>query len=170
MQHLIRRASTAADWDDALALLHDHLEWIRARTAFDLLVEQPAFAHELDHIAEHYATEGAVLFLAEWRAMAVGTVALHDCGDGSAELKRMYVRPVARGRGIADGLVRAAAAAATELGCDRIWLETLRGPMDPAIAVYRRNGFVESAERAPTLGIPGVVVMERPVDAARCCA
>ena len=50
---------------------------------------------------------------------------------------------------------------ATERQCHTVWLETVRGAMDPAIAVYRRTGFAESATRPPTLSVDGVIVMER---------
>jgi ribosomal protein S18 acetylase RimI-like enzyme len=73
----------------------------------------------------------------------------------------MYVRPIARGRGIADRLIEVAVADAIGRQCHTLWLETVRGVMDPAIAVYLRNGFVESSTRPPTLSVDGVIVMER---------
>ncbi len=42
--------------------------------------------------------------------------------------------------------------------------------MDPAIAVYRRNGFAESSTRPPTLNVDGVIVMERILSAVTRCA
>ncbi len=50
-----------------------------------------------------------------------------------------------------------------------MWLKTIRGPMDPAIAVYRRHGFLEVADRRPTLDVNGVVVMERALADRRRC-
>jgi GNAT superfamily N-acetyltransferase len=165
----IRQASTDRDWREAAALLHDHVEWMRGHTGFDPVAEQPELATELSRVAEHYGSADGTLFLAEWHSISVGTVAIRDQHDGSAELKRMYVRPVARGRGVADGLLAAAVADAAERGCRTVWLETVRGPMDRAISVYRRHGFVE-ASRAPTLHMRGVVVMELAIDAVRRCA
>ena len=82
----------------------------------------------------------------------------------------MYVRPVARGRGIADQLIEAAVAGATERQCHTVWLETVRGAMDPAIAMYRRNGFIESSSRPTTLSTEGAIVMERILSVASRCA
>jgi GNAT superfamily N-acetyltransferase len=164
----IRRAVTDADWQQAVALLHDHIEWMRAWTDFEPLAEQPSLADELERLADHYSTDDAAMFLADWQQACVGTVAVKCRDDGAAELKRMYVRPVARGRGLADRLVDAAVDFAAERGCIGVWLETVRGPMDPAIAVYRRNGFGTSS-RPATLTMPGIIVMERPI-AARCPA
>lgn len=163
----IRRASEDADWQQAVALLHDHVEWMRAWTDFDPVAEQPSLAAELDRLAEHYGTENAAVLLADLRATCVGAVAIRCHADGSAELKRMYVRPVGRGRGVADRLVEAAVAFAAQRGCRSVWLETVRGSMEAAIAVYRRNGFADAPGRVATLSMKGVVVMERPLTAIR---
>jgi GNAT superfamily N-acetyltransferase len=163
----IRRAVTDADWEHAVALLHDHVEWMRMSTDFDPVAEQPSLAHELERLADHYGGEDAAMYLATLGAACVGTVAIRCGGDGCAELKRMYVRPVARGRGVAGRLVETGVAFAAARGCRRVWLETVRGPMDAAIAVYRRHGFVPATARAATLSMAGVVVMERSLVAVR---
>lgn len=160
----IRRVLSVADWVQAAALLHDYVEWIQAAARIDPLVEQPCFAVELATLAKHYARPDSWLFIAYRGDLAVGTVAVRRHGDGSAELKRLYVRRLARGAGVADGLVARALAVAAGWGCDRIWLESLRGVMDPAIAVYRRNGFLEIDGPGRTLDVEGLVVMECRID------
>ena len=157
----VRRASTGADWREATALLSDYVEWVRGWTGVDPVAEQPQLHTELSCLADHFATDDAALYIAAWQAIAVGAVAIRVEPDGSAELKRMYVRPVARGRGIADRLIAAAVAGATERQCHTAWLQTLRGAMDPAIAVYRRNGFAESSTRPVTLSMECAIIMER---------
>jgi GNAT superfamily N-acetyltransferase len=159
MMFTVRQASTSADWHQATALLHDYIAWVRGCTDIDPIAAQPRLNAELAFLADHYPTDAAALYLVDWQAIAVGVVAIRAHPDGTAELKRMYVRPIARGRGIADRLIDAAVAGATERRCHTVWLETLRGAMDPAIAVYRRNGFVESATAPPTLSMDGAVVM-----------
>jgi GNAT superfamily N-acetyltransferase len=166
----IRRAVNDADWQEAVALLHDHVEWMRAWTDFDPIAEQPSLVDELERLDVHYRSRSSAMFLASWRTTCVGTVAIRCHDDGSAELKRMYVRPVARGRGVADRLVGVAVDFASDHGCCDVWLETLRGPMDPAIALYRRNGFAEAPAREATLDMPGVVVMERRLPTTSRCA
>ena len=165
----VHRASTADDWRQATALLHDYVEWLRSWTDIDPLA-QPQLQTELGGLADQYATDDAALYLVDWQAIAVGAVAIRVQPDGSAELKRMYVRPVARGRGIADRLIDAAVTDATERQCHTLWLETVRGAMDPAIAVYRRNGFTESSLRPRTLHVDGAIVMERSLGVASRCA
>ena len=166
----VHRASTDADWREATALLYDYVEWVRGWTGIDPVDEQPQLHAELERLADHYVTDDAALYLAAWEAIGAGAVAIRVQPDGSAELKRMYVRPFARGRGVADRLIDAAVAGATERECHTVWLQTLRGAMDPAISVYRRNGFAESSTRPPTLSMEGAVVMERMLSVASRCA
>lgn len=61
-------------------------------------------------------------------------------GPEVAEIKRMYVVPEVRGRGVARKLLAALEAAARDLGYQRVRLDT--GPKQPeAEAMYRRAGY-----------------------------
>jgi putative acetyltransferase len=72
----------------------------------------------------------------------VGCCALVSAGDGTAEIKRMFVDPEARGLRIGKLLMDALVATAKDLGLDAIRLET--GISQPeAIGLYRKAGFVE---------------------------
>ncbi|MCU1406277.1 MAG: putative acetyl transferase, partial [Glaciihabitans sp.] len=74
------------------------------------------------------------------RAGAVGMIALVSRGDGSAELKRMFVSPAARGLGVAMALLAAVEQHAVETGHTLLQLET--GPLQPhAINLYKKAGF-----------------------------
>jgi putative acetyltransferase len=76
------------------------------------------------------------------RALGMGALveAGPDSGRGYAEIKRMYLREEARGRGIADGILQFLEAVARDHSVQRLQLET--GPLQPAaIAFYERNGF-----------------------------
>jgi GNAT superfamily N-acetyltransferase len=166
----IRRATTTGDWEQATAMLHDHAEWVRTAAGIDLVAEQPGFSSELSTPWVHYDGAEGALFLAYDGPFAVGVVAVRRHDDGSAELKRMYVRPVARGRGIGDRLVDAVLDFAAGRGWHTLWLETAVGVMDRAIAVYRRNGFGMVEDRRRSLLGEGVVVMQRPVAQQLCSA
>jgi GNAT superfamily N-acetyltransferase len=66
-------------------------------------------------------------------------------GDEVAEIKRMYVVPEARGRGVARDLLVALEDAARELGYARVRLDT--GPKQPhAEALYRSAGYRDIAD------------------------
>jgi GNAT superfamily N-acetyltransferase len=78
--------------------------------------------------------------LAELDGRPVGCCAIQPYPDGGAELKRMYVAPQARGRGIARRLLAEAEHAAAGLGHSAIRLET--GVHQPeAIALYTGAGY-----------------------------
>jgi GNAT superfamily N-acetyltransferase len=157
----VRRATGAADWRAAAELLHEYAGWIRTATTFDPFVEQPSFAVELGDLARHYSTRDVALFIAHLGGQPVGTVAIACHPDRSAELKRMYVRPIARRQGVADALLSDAITLAARRKCTHVWLETVRGPMDAAIAVYHRNGFRIVEDADPTIDVRDVVVMRR---------
>lgn len=70
--------------------------------------------------------------------VACGAIRRHD--TTTAELKRMYVAPPARGRGIARRLLAELEGAARDLGYDRLILET--GTRQPeAMALYESSGW-----------------------------
>lgn len=68
-------------------------------------------------------------------------------GEGTAELKRMYTAPAARGRGVARALLAAVERSAREQGRKRLILEC--GDRQPeAIGLYTSAGY----ERIPNFG------------------
>jgi GNAT superfamily N-acetyltransferase len=71
---------------------------------------------------------------------ALGCVALRRRADGSFEIKRMYVRPEARGQRLGDRLLAAIEERARGLGATRVKLETGL-PQPEAMVVYERNGY-----------------------------
>jgi len=73
---------------------------------------------------------------------AVAGGGLRRLGEGVAEIKRMYVRPEARGRGVAAALLRTLEEAAAALGYVRTRLDT--GPKQvTAQRLYRGAGYTE---------------------------
>jgi len=72
----------------------------------------------------------------------VGTCALLAEHDGARELVKMAVKESAKGRGVGRALGEAAIAAARADGVARVELMS-NTKLAPAIALYRRLGFVE---------------------------
>ncbi|WP_409329347.1 GNAT family N-acetyltransferase [Trujillonella humicola] len=87
------------------------------------------------------AADVAVVLLArDADGAPVGCGALRPLEPGAAELKRMYVVPEARGRGVSRQLLAALEAAARDRGWTTVRLET--GPRQPeAIGLYESAGY-----------------------------
>ncbi|SFF05453.1 GNAT family N-acetyltransferase [Blastococcus tunisiensis] len=81
-----------------------------------------------------------VLVAREEDGTPLGCGALRVLGDGVAEVKRMYVVPAARGRGVSRAVLAALEEAAAERGWTTLRLET--GPLQPeAIGLYTSAGY-----------------------------
>ena len=83
------------------------------------------------------------LFLAHRQSEAAGVVALKPVDQRVAEVKRMYVRPAARGQGVGCALLERLIAEARGIGYRQLRLETLDF-MERAIGLYRSLGFVDA--------------------------
>lgn len=111
-------------------------------------------------------TDGRV-FTAHHDDDMVGCVVLRWRDPDVAEVKRLYVRPDARGQGLGRALMDALIESAREMGCRRLLLHT--GTFnDGALALYRDLGFRETAafEAEPPEAVhEDWVFMERTLDA-----
>jgi putative acetyltransferase len=84
---------------------------------------------------------------------ALGMAALVEKGDGTAELKRMFVHEDARGRGLASALLAAVEEGAAGSAVSTLQLET--GPLQhAAIALYERRGYERIPNFGPYVGDP----------------
>ena len=83
-------------------------------------------------------------FLARGGEGPLGCVGLKGKGGTEAEIKRLWVAPEARGRGLATRLMQAAEQAARELGVATLRLDT-NGALPEAAAFYRKAGWREIA-------------------------
>ncbi|MBM7498796.1 GNAT family N-acetyltransferase [Oerskovia paurometabola] len=71
-----------------------------------------------------------------------GVVLARDASAPTAELKRVFVDPAFRGRGIATALLDAAESAARDLGAEVVRLDT-RHDLVEALALYAGRGYVD---------------------------
>jgi putative acetyltransferase len=136
----IREAGTAEDFALARALFIEYAAWLGVDLCFQ------GFAAELARLPGCYAPPGGRLLLAGVDATAAGCIALRPLSPAdvpdecAAEVKRLYVRLEARGRGLGAMLVAAVIAAARDLGYRTLKLDTLP-QMPQAQKLYRRYGF-----------------------------
>lgn len=160
MRGTLRRPRTRRDWEQAAGLLTEHVQWVTEAVGLDLRDRQPDSLSELSSPAVFYRPPHGALVLAHVASRAAGIVGVHRLIDDVGELKRMYVRPAARGIGLGRALVDEAVAAAEDLGFRELWLETDPGSMAGALQIYRDAGFTDITPYGD-LGLDGVVTLGR---------
>jgi GNAT superfamily N-acetyltransferase len=116
---------------------------------YRLLVERIAGAHPdmftlpLPDAGKYRPPHGA--FLIAWSDdLPIACVSLRPLEPGVAEVKRLWVDPIARGQGLARRLMRALETRARDLGYDRLKLDS-NTVLAEAIALYRSDGWQEIA-------------------------
>lgn len=117
---------------------------------------------ESNHLVDLDALEkpGVSFFVAREDGHAIGCCALVEAGDGTAEIKRLFVTVEARGLSLGKRLMAEVEARARQSGLVAIRLET--GIHQPeAIGLYRRLGFGEIPAFAPYKEDPLSLFMEK---------
>jgi ribosomal protein S18 acetylase RimI-like enzyme len=118
-----------------------------------------SFDEELAGLPGMYAPPEGRLLIAYLGGEAVGCAALRKLSDGICEMKRLYVRPIARGQGIGKRLSEQVVSEARLIGYRRMRLDTIATQMQTAVALYRAQGFRE-IEPYRDNPIPGALYME----------
>jgi len=127
-----------------------------ASLGFDLCFQD--FEKELRELPGEYAPPDGCLLLAHDGEKALGCVALRRIDKQTCEMKRLYVRPKARGQRLGRKLAEAVIAEARRIGYHRMRLDTLPS-MSEAIALYQTLGFRETAAYRYN-PMPGAIFME----------
>ena len=117
------------------------------------------FDKELAGLPGDYAPPAGRLLLSEFESQLAGCVALHKLEDGICEMKRLYLRPQFRGKGLGRTLADRIIREARQIGYQRMRLDTVEPVMRDAVAMYRKIGFYEIAPYCAN-PIPGALYME----------
>lgn len=133
-------------------------ELLRGSDAYSRALYPPESSYLID--PDQLARPEVRFFVARIDGAAVGCGAVVIRLDGFAELKRIFVADAARGRRLGQHLIDVLESAARDEGVHTLQLET--GPLSaPALALYRRNGYVERGPFGDYPEDPMSVFMEK---------
>lgn len=133
----LTEAASAADFDIARTLFQEYAAEIKIDLCFQ------GFAAELGDLPAMYGPPDGCLLLGRDGDRPVGCGALRRFRPDACEMKRLYVRPEARGSGLGRQLAQALVGRARELGYAQMYLDTL-ADMRAARAVYGSLGFLQT--------------------------
>jgi len=149
-------ADTTALYAIARALIREYAAEISVSMSVDLCFQN--FAAELEDLPAMYGPPSGCLLLAARDDDWVGCCGLRRFSPDVCEMKRLFIKPGARGAGLGQRLIERLLAAALALGYRRMVLDTL-GDMTAAQALYRSCGF-RPTEPYYYNPIPGASYME----------
>jgi GNAT superfamily N-acetyltransferase len=142
------RPARATDIPEVRRILREYVAWIGLDLAFQEIDA------EIEGLPGEYSPPRGALFVAEEGDHLLGTIGLRPleeraCLAGAfdakaGEMKRLFVRPSARGRGLAKQLIAVALAEARRLQYSEIRLDTLP-MMGDAQSLYTSLGFHDIA-------------------------
>jgi putative acetyltransferase len=124
--------------------------------------EQGATHFRLD--PEEVADGRGAFLLATRAGTPVGCGAVRRIAQGTGEIKRMYVVPAERGRGLGRALLTALEDEARSLGLSRLFLET-GARQHAAVAMYERAGFSRVDPYGEYVGSPLSLCMKKDLEA-----
>lgn len=130
----IAEAASTEDLEAARALIREY----QVSLGIDLEFQQ--FSEELAGLGEMYGPPRGVLLVARLDGVPVGCVGVRPLDPPACEMKRLYVAPAGRGRGLGRELAVRAMAAARARGYATMRLDTLPA-MHAAQALYATLGF-----------------------------
>ena len=124
-----------------------HIEGVRGLWVeyWDWLEFAPSFQdfeNELKTFPGLYASPDGCILIALYGHELAGSVALRKLNDNGCEMKRLYIRPAFRGKGIGIALAKAIVEEARKRRYAFMRLDTLPA-MKEAISIYRSLNFEE---------------------------
>jgi ribosomal protein S18 acetylase RimI-like enzyme len=144
-----RRVDLAQDRDAVFAISLEYMRWVIAGIAAD--PRTAAVVPPLTESVEEYTAAGleavcgrappeGAFYLVECDGQVAGMCGWRRIADGVGELKRIYIKPTYRGRGLGEAILQRLLEDVGASGCHRIVLDTAPF-MHAAQRLYEVTGF-----------------------------
>jgi putative acetyltransferase len=146
-------ASSQEHLDQVRTLMLSYVAYLRSRQ-----MEPRRLEKELGDLPGVYAPPEGLLLLATWSGETVACGGLRKLDEGVCEMKRLYLRPAYRGKGIGRALAVSLLEGARSLRYQKVRLVTMPF-MAEAIGLYRSLGFADCAPFRET-HVDGAIFME----------
>lgn len=154
---VIRHVNLAEDTDHVRELFWEYLQWANGRVNEEFEVDfdiESMLERDMAHLAIFSPPAGRLVLAADGADIAA-LGGLKYLADEVGEIKRMYVRPRFRGRGLGRAVLNELLAEAHRAGYKRVRLDSA-GFMHEAHALYRSAGFAD-IEPYPESEIPAAL-------------
>lgn len=115
---------------------------IEGEESFKKYLEIQNYEKELKNLNIKYALPNNRLYLAYYNNRLAGCIGLRQIDKTNCELKRLYVKPIFRGKHIGNYLIEQIIKDAREIGYSYLLLDTFPF-LKNAIHIYKSYGFYE---------------------------
>ena len=133
----ITQARSDKHIEDAKLLFREYETWLGMSLCFQ------GFETEVATLPGKYAPPNGRLYVAYDHDSLLGCIALREIGPGICEMKRLFLREAARGKGVGVRLIEQVIADARDIGYERMRLDTFPPKMGKAVSLYEAHGFYE---------------------------
>jgi ribosomal protein S18 acetylase RimI-like enzyme len=129
-----------ANFPDSLEIVRDLFKEYASSLNFDLDFQN--FKNEITNLPGEYSEPNGTILLAKYDDEYAGCVALRKIHNIYCEMKRLYVMPYYRGKGIGRELCVVVISIAKDVGYSFMRLDSI-SEMRNAISLYKSLGFYE---------------------------
>lgn len=129
--------------DEIKSLFTEYTEYlVENDVEFKKYLEIQKYDNEIENLEDKYGMPWGRLYIAFYENQVAGCIALRKLNDTQCEMKRLYVKPEFRNKGIAKMLIEKVISDSKEIGYSSMLLDTLPF-LQTAIKMYKKIGFYE---------------------------
>ncbi|MEW6498164.1 MAG: GNAT family N-acetyltransferase [Cyanobacteriota bacterium] len=136
-KNFLIRPWTPRDREKAAAIIRDSL------MEYGLPWEPSGADRDVLEVETFYTAVGGEFWVIEQQGQVVGTGAYYpvERGDNAVEIRKMYLSPTVRGKGLGKFLLQQLEDAITNRGFQEIWIETA-SVLKEAVKLYENKGYI----------------------------